>query len=174
LDKAIARPGFLDRVPSRCENLNLLQLAEGSAACTSAGASPSCLGQGQVEVEAGCVPVLVAPQDRAPCRERHPREESMNVRPLADRILVRRIEEQETKRGGIIIPDTAKEKPQEGEVVAVGPGRMTEEGKRIAMDVKKGDRVLIGKYSGTDVKIDGTEYVILREDDVLGVLAERK
>jgi len=79
----------------------------------------------------------------------------MNVRPLADRILVRRIEEQETVRGGIIIPDTAKEKPQEGEVVAVGPGRLTEEGKRITMDVK----------------IDGTEYVILREDDVLGVLA---
>jgi chaperonin GroES len=95
----------------------------------------------------------------------------MNVRPLADRILVRRIEEQETVRGGIIIPDTAKEKPQEGEVVAIGPGRLTEEGKRIAMDVKKGDRVLIGKYSGTEVKIDGTEYVILREEDVLGVLA---
>jgi len=98
----------------------------------------------------------------------------MNVKPLADRILVRRIEEQETKRGGIIIPDTAKEKPQEGEIVAVGPGRLTEEGKRIAMEVKKGDRVLIGKYSGTDVKIDGTEYVILREDDVLGILAETK
>jgi chaperonin GroES len=95
----------------------------------------------------------------------------MNVRPLADRILVRRVEEQETVRGGIIIPDTAKEKPQEGEVVAVGPGRLTEEGKRIAMDVKKGDRILIGKYSGTEVKIDGTEYVILREEDVLGVLA---
>jgi len=94
----------------------------------------------------------------------------MNVQPLADRILVRRIEEQETIRGGIIIPDTAKEKPQEGEVVAVGPGRMTEEGKRIALEVKKGDRVLIGKYSGTDVKIEGTEYVILREDEVLGVL----
>jgi len=97
----------------------------------------------------------------------------MNVRPLADRILVRRIEESETKKGGIIIPDTAKEKPQEGEIVAVGPGRMTEEGKRIAMEVKKGDRVLIGKYSGTDVKIDGTEYVILREDDVLGILASK-
>jgi chaperonin GroES len=96
----------------------------------------------------------------------------MNVRPLADRILVRRIEEKETMRGGIIIPDTAKEKPQEGEVVAVGPGRMTEEGKRIALEVKKGDRILIGKYSGTDVKIDGTEYVILREDDVLGILAQ--
>src|SRR5678810_1072897 len=83
----------------------------------------------------------------------------MNVRPLADRILVRRIEEKETLRGGIIIPDTAKEKPQEGEVVAVGPGRLTEEGKRITPEVKQGDRILIGKYSGTDVKIDGTEYV---------------
>jgi len=96
----------------------------------------------------------------------------MNVRPLSDRILVRRIEEKETVRGGIIIPDTAKEKPQEGEVVAVGPGRLTEEGKRISMDVKAGDRVLIGKYSGTDVKIEGTEYTILREDDVLGVLTK--
>ncbi len=98
----------------------------------------------------------------------------MNVKPLADRILVRRIDEQETKRGGIIIPDTAKEKPQEGEIIAVGPGRMTEDGKRIAMEVKKGDRVLIGKYSGTEVKIDGNEYVILREDDVLGILAAPK
>jgi len=97
----------------------------------------------------------------------------MIMKPLADRILVRRIEEQEMKRGGIIIPDTAKEKPQEGEVVAIGPGRLTEEGKRIAMEVKKGDRILIGKYSGTDVKIDGTEYTILREDDVLGILAEK-
>jgi chaperonin GroES len=97
----------------------------------------------------------------------------MNVRPLADRILVRRIEEKETMRGGIIIPDTAKEKPQEGEVVAVGPGRLTEDGKRINPEVKKGDRVLIGKYSGTDVKIEGVEYVILREDDVLGVISEK-
>ena len=98
----------------------------------------------------------------------------MNVKPLADRILVRRIEEQETRRGGIIIPDTAKEKPQEAEVVAVGPGKINEDGKRSPMDVKSGDRILIGKYSGTDVKIDGTEYVILREDDVLGILAETK
>jgi len=97
----------------------------------------------------------------------------MNMKPLADRILVRRVEEQEMKRRGIIIPDTAKEEPQEGEVVAVGPGRMTEDGKRIAMEVKKGDRILIGKYSGTDVKIDGNEYTILREDDVLGILAEK-
>jgi chaperonin GroES len=100
-------------------------------------------------------------------------ERPMNVRPLADRILVRRVEEKETMRGGIIIPDTAKEKPQEGEVVAVGPGRMTEDGKRLNMEVKKGDRVLIGKYSGTDVKIDGTEYTIIREDDVLGVLGDK-
>ena len=97
----------------------------------------------------------------------------MNVKPLADRVLVRRIEEQEMMRGGILIPDTAKEKPQEGEVFAVGPGRMTEDGKRIAMEVKKGDRILIGKYTGTDVKIDGTEYIILREGDVLGVLAKK-
>src|SRR5574342_524716 len=112
------------------------------------------------------------PELRAPQRWGSARRNSMNVRPLADRILVRRIEEQEMKRGGIIIPDTAKEKPQEGEVVAVGPGRKTEEGKVIPLDVKKGDRILIGKYSGTDVKIDGTEYVILREDDVLGILAQ--
>ena len=96
-----------------------------------------------------------------------------NIRPLHDRLLVRRIEPSETAQGGIIIPDSAKEKPQEGEVVAVGPGRRTEDGTRIAMEVKKGDRILIGKYSGTDVKIDGTEYVILREDDVLGVLASK-
>ena len=98
----------------------------------------------------------------------------MKVRPLHDRLLVRRIEEKESIRGGIIIPDTAKEKPQEGEVVAIGPGRLTEEGKRIAMEVKKGDHILIGKYTGTDVKLDGTEYIILREDDVLGVLAREK
>jgi len=97
----------------------------------------------------------------------------MNVKPLADRILVRRIDEKETVKGGIIIPDTAKEKPQEGEVVAVGPGRMTEDGKRIAMEVKKGDRILIGKYTGTEVKIDGTEYTILSEGDVLGVLVKK-
>ena len=98
----------------------------------------------------------------------------MKVRPLYDRILVQRMEPEEQIRGGIIIPDTAKEKPQEGEVVAVGPGRMGDDGKRFVMEVKKGDRVLIGKYSGTDVKIDGVEYTILREDDVLGVLASGK
>lgn len=94
----------------------------------------------------------------------------MKIRPLADRILVRRIEEKEVKKGGIIIPDTAKEKPQEGEVVAVGPGAMGEDGKRTAMEVKKGDRILMGKYAGTEVKIDGKEYIILREDDVLAII----
>jgi chaperonin GroES len=94
----------------------------------------------------------------------------MNVKPLADRILVKRVDEVEAKKGGIIIPDTAKEKPLQGEVIAVGPGRLTEEGKRITMDVKKGDKILIGKYSGTEVKIEGDEYVILREDDVLAIV----
>ena len=94
----------------------------------------------------------------------------MNVNPLADRILVRRLEEEETKRGGIIIPDTAKEKPQQGEVVAVGPGKLDEKGNRIQPEVKKGDRILMSKYAGTEVKIDGEEYVIMREDDVLGII----
>jgi chaperonin GroES len=94
----------------------------------------------------------------------------MKVTPLADRILVRRLEAAEEKRGGIIIPDTAKEKPQQGEVIAVGPGRMTDEGKRVTPEVKKGQRVLFGKYSGTEVKIDGQELIILREDDILGIL----
>ena len=95
-------------------------------------------------------------------------------KPLQDRILVKRMEEKETKKGGIIIPDTAKEKPQEGEVVAIGPGRMSDDGKRMALELKKGDRILLGKYSGTDVKIDGTEFVILREEEVLGVLHKTK
>jgi len=94
----------------------------------------------------------------------------MNVKPLADRILVKRVDEAESKKGGIIIPDTAKEKPLQAEVVAVGPGRHTEEGKRIAMDVKKGDKILIGKYSGTEIKLEGDEYVILREEDVLAIV----
>ena len=94
----------------------------------------------------------------------------MALRPLHDRILVQRIEEEEQKVGGIIIPDTAKEKPQEAEVVAVGPGKLNDEGKRSPLDVKAGDRVLIGKYSGSEIKLDGTEYVILREDEVLAVV----
>ena len=94
----------------------------------------------------------------------------MKVRPLADRLLVKREEPSETVRGGIIIPDTAKEKPQEGKVVAVGPGRLDENGKRVALEVKKGDRILMGKYAGTEVKIDSVEHLILREDDVLAVI----
>src|SRR5258705_3336781 len=99
---------------------------------------------------------------------------TMNVKPLADRILVRRLEEQEVKRGGIIIPDTAKEKPQQAEVVAVGPGKITDEGKRVALDVKKGDKILLSKYSGTEVRIEGTEYLIVREEEVLAIVGEPK
>ena len=95
---------------------------------------------------------------------------SFTKKPLADRILVRRLEETEMKRGGIIIPDTAKEKPQQAEVVAVGPGRITDDGKRVALEVKTGDKILMGKYSGTEVKIDGNEYLIMREDDVLAIV----
>lgn len=94
----------------------------------------------------------------------------MKVRPLADRILVKREEPQETVRGGIIIPDSAKEKPQEGKVVAVGPGKVDENGKRVPLELKKGDRILMGKYAGTEVKIDGEEHIIMREDDVLAVI----
>jgi chaperonin GroES len=94
----------------------------------------------------------------------------MNIRPLHDRVLLKRLEQEEQVRGGIIIPDTAKEKPQEAEVVAVGPGKFNDEGKRVVMDVKAGDRVLIGKYSGSDIKIDDEDYVIVREDEVLAVV----
>jgi chaperonin GroES len=94
----------------------------------------------------------------------------MKIRPLYDRIVVKRIEEQETIRGGIIIPDSAKEKPQEGEVIAVGNGKRLDDGKLVPLDVKVGDRILFGKYSGSDIKLDGEEYMIMREDEVLGVL----
>ena len=94
----------------------------------------------------------------------------MKIKPLADRILVKREEAQEQVRGGIIIPDTAKEKPQEGRVVAVGPGKVDEAGNRVPLEVKKGDRILMGKYAGTEVKIDGEEHLIMREDDVLAVI----
>ena len=94
----------------------------------------------------------------------------MNFRPLGDRVLVRRVEEEEKTRGGIIIPDTAKEKPQEGEVVAVGPGARDEDGERIDMDVKAGDRILFGKWSGTEVRIDGEDLLIMKESDILGVV----
>ena len=92
------------------------------------------------------------------------------VRPLHDRLLVKRIEEEETVKGGIIIPDTAKEKPQEGEVIAVGNGKTLDNGTKVELDVKAGDKILFGKYSGTDIKIDGEEYMILREDEVLAVI----
>jgi len=94
----------------------------------------------------------------------------MNVRPLNDRVLVLRIDEEETTAGGIIIPDTAKEKPQQGKVIAVGPGKVNEEGKRVPLDVKRNDRVLFSKYGGTDIKLDGVQHLILREDDILGVI----
>ena len=94
----------------------------------------------------------------------------MKIRPLGDRILVKRIQEEEKTKGGIIIPDTAKEKPQEGRVVAVGKGKMTEDGKLLVPDVKAGDRILFGKYAGSEIKLEGEEHLILREDDILGVL----
>ena len=94
----------------------------------------------------------------------------MKIRPLNDRILVKRLEGEEKTAGGIIIPDTAKEKPAEGEVIAVGPGKLNDAGERIAMDVKVGDRVLFSKYGGTDVVLDGEDYLIMREDDILGVI----
>ncbi len=94
----------------------------------------------------------------------------MKIKPLNDRVLVVRIEEEQKTAGGIIIPDTAKEKPQEGKVVAVGPGKIGDDGKRVPVEVKEGDRVLFSKYAGTEIKIDGVEHVFMREDDILGVL----
>jgi chaperonin GroES len=98
----------------------------------------------------------------------------MKARPLNDRVLLKRIEEKEAVKGGIIIPDTAKEKPMEGEVISVGPGKMMEDGKRSPMDLKEGDRVLFGKYAGTEIKIDDVEYVIMREEEILAVLTKGK
>jgi chaperonin GroES len=97
---------------------------------------------------------------------------SMNVRPLHDRIIVQRIEEGEQKIGGIIIPDTAKEKPQQGKVIAAGAGKVKDDGKRVALDVKAGDLILFGKYSGQEIKLDGEEFLIMREDEVLAVIDE--
>jgi chaperonin GroES len=94
----------------------------------------------------------------------------MNLRPLQDRILVQRVEEEAKTKGGIIIPDTAKEKPAEGKIIAVGNGRVGDDGNRIPLELKSGDRVLFGKYSGTEIKIEGVEYLIMREDDILGVI----
>ena len=94
----------------------------------------------------------------------------MKMKPLGDRVLVKPAEEKEVKKGGIIIPDTAKEKPQEGEIIAVGPGKFDESGKKVPMDVKAGDKILYGKYSGTEVKIDDKEYLIMHQDDILGII----
>ena len=94
----------------------------------------------------------------------------MKIRPLQDRVIVKRVEEEEKTKGGIIIPDTAKEKPQEGEIIAVGPGKVTDDGKKVPMEVKVGDRVLFGKYSGSEIKIDAEERLIMREDDILGII----
>jgi chaperonin GroES len=94
----------------------------------------------------------------------------MKIKPLQDRIIVKRIEEEEKTKGGIIIPDSAKEKPQEGEVVAVGPGKVLDNGSKVAPEVKAGNRVLFGKYAGTEIKIDGVEHLIMREDDILGII----
>ncbi len=94
----------------------------------------------------------------------------MKIRPLQDRVIVKRLEEEDKTKGGIIIPDSAKEKPQEGKVSAVGKGKITEDGKVIPLDVKVGDRILFGKYSGTEVKIDGEEHLIMREEDILGII----
>ena len=94
----------------------------------------------------------------------------MKLRPLQDRILVKRVEEEEKTKGGIIIPDTAKEKPAEGKVTAVGNGKLGDDGKRVALEIKKGDRILFGKYSGTEVNVEGDEYLIMREDDILAIV----
>jgi chaperonin GroES len=94
----------------------------------------------------------------------------MKVKPLQDRVIVKRLEEEEKTKGGIIIPDTAKEKPQEGKVVAVGDGKVNDKGERVALDVKEGDRVLFGKYSGNDITIDGEEHLIMKEDDIIAII----
>ncbi len=107
--------------------------------------------------------------DRAPARPMA-QAPTMKLRPLHDRVLVRRVEEQDDKHGRIIIPDTAKEKPQEGKVIAVGTGRVTEDGKKLPLALKEGDRILFGKYSGSEVRLDGQEYLIMKEEDVLGVV----
>ncbi len=94
----------------------------------------------------------------------------MKLKPLGDRVLVKALEAKEVKKGGIIIPDTAKEKPQEGEVIAVGPGKIDDNGKKIAMDVKAGDKILFGKYSGTEIKLNDVEYLIMHQDDIMGIV----
>jgi chaperonin GroES len=106
----------------------------------------------------------------APYARNQDKEESMKFRPLHDRVVVRRLDAEEKTKGGIIIPDTAKEKPQEGEIVAVGPGARDEKGKLVPLELKKGDRILFGKWSGTEIKIDGEELLIMKESDVMGVI----
>lgn len=96
----------------------------------------------------------------------------MKIRPLHDRVIVKRLEEKEKTKGGIIIPDTAREKPMEGKVIAVGPGKVLESGTKVSMNVKKGDRILFGKYAGSEIEIDGEEHLIMREDDILGIIEE--
>jgi len=94
----------------------------------------------------------------------------MNIKPLHDRLIVKRFDEEERTKGGLIIPDNAKEKPQQGEVLAVGNGKLFDDGRRVPLEIKKGDRVLFGKYSGTEIKVDGTEYLMMREEDILGII----
>jgi chaperonin GroES len=123
---------------------------------------------GTAHTEAVCGgSVETKPQTQNPNRNTHM---ALNVRPLADRVLVQPLEEAEVKKGGIIIPDTAKEKPQEGKVVALGTGKRDDDGKLIEFTVKKGDKVLISKYGGTEIKIEGNSYLIMREDDILGII----
>jgi chaperonin GroES len=103
-------------------------------------------------------------------KENRKERQNMKIRPLQDRVIVKRLEEEEKTKGGIIIPDTAKEKPQEGKVIAVGKGKVTEDGKVIPLDVKVGDKILFGKYSGSEIKIGGEEHLIMREEDILGII----
>jgi chaperonin GroES len=113
-----------------------------------------------------------AQETKAPAKAQETKAPAVKttLRPLHDRVLVKRLEEREEKRGRLIIPDSAKEKPQEGQVIAVGTGRVTDEGKHLPLEVKEGDRILFGKYSGSEVKVDGEEYLIMKEEDVLGIL----
>src|SRR5205807_2494325 len=115
--------------------------------------------------------VIPSPEEASATSTKHQGgRDTMKIRPLHDRILVERLEEQEVRKGGIIIPDTAKEKPQEGKVIAAGNGKVGDDGKKIPLDVKAGDRILFGKYSGSEVKVDDKEYLIMREEDVLAIL----
>ena len=129
--------------------------------------APCLFGEGTVCWARKHATLQLYPMDNADAAKRRIR---MKLRPLQDRILVQRGKEEDRTKGGIIIPDTAKEKPIEGRVIAAGNGKLNEEGKRVALEVKKGDRILFGKYSGTEIQIEGEEYLIMREDDVLGII----